>query len=202
MILLARGGRRGALTSLPSQVYRIATDPRLRRNHALEHATLHVLEERHGRPCLDGVAVNAGFVLRGWINPAQISAAACEGLARLQSGELRLAYHRRCGTSLGTADLLTWLVLVLLIAFTGRFDVAGLALVLAVTWLVAPWVGWLVQRYLTTSVDLGGVVIGAVQFRPLPSRRQTTLPAPEGTVWGEAVVLVEHRQRGGNHAIK
>lgn len=182
---------------LPWQVYRIATDPRLRRNHALEHATLHVMAEHREPPMVDGMAVRAGFVLRGWIDPHRILAAAAEGLRRLQQGETSLAWHRRCGTSLGTAELLIWLALAAALLFAGRLSAPAVLVIPALAWLAGPWVGQAVQRYLTTSADVGRLEVRGLTVKPLPAPpRPAAAPPSEagtGAFWGEAVVLVHHR---------
>ena len=53
------------IASGPSQLYGILINPRVRRNHALEHATLHVLEETYGPLNLSGLAFEKGFTVRG-----------------------------------------------------------------------------------------------------------------------------------------
>jgi len=194
LLLLARPGstRAERITGLPWQIYRIATDSRLRRNHALEHATLHVLTERHGQPQLNGVAVQAGFIVRGLVNPKHVVAAAAEGLERLRAGETSLAYHPRCGTSLGTADLLTWLILVILLAMTGRLTWIGLGGGMAIAVFGGPVLGRWVQRHLTTSVDLSNSAIAGMTVQARPAPRGASLPASPDEFWGEIVVIVHH----------
>ncbi len=182
----------GLVTAIPWEVYKIATDPRLKRNHALEHATLHVLEHRYGRPEVNGVAVQAGFILRGQVNPVQIATAAEEGLRRLKAGETALAYHPRCGTSLGTAELLTWGTLVALLLLTGRLSWAGLGAGLAITCLAAPWVGRLVQQRLTTAIDLDGVSLAGITVRARPQPRGLPAAGRPDRFWGEIAVLIRH----------
>lgn len=194
LVLLARPifAQAGRLTGIPWQFYRIAVNPRLRRNHALEHATLNVLTERHGLPHLNGAAVESGFVLRGWVNPTEIASAAREGLARLQAGERALAYHPRCGTSLATGELLTWGALVLGVIYAGRFTVGAVLVIIGLSWLLSPLAGWIVQRYLTTSPDVSGLSIRGLTFTPLVLRvRPQAASGPTGTVPGQVVVMVE-----------
>lgn len=193
LVVRPLGAKAERVSSLPIQIYRIATDRRLRRNHALEHATINVLTERYGQPHINGVAVQAGFVLRGLVNPQRILAAAGEGLTRLRSGERELAYHPRCGTSLGTADLLAWLVLVALLVMTGRISWLGLGggLILAV--FGGPILGRWVQRRLTTSVDVSMATIAGMTVHARPAPRGTTVQAADGEFWGEVIIVVQHR---------
>lgn len=199
LLLLARPGsaRAERITGLPWQIYRIATDPKLRRNHALEHATLNVLTERHGQPQINGVAVQAGFIVRGLVNPKRVIAAAVEGLERLRAGETALAYHPRCGTSLGTADLLTWLILVVLLALTGRLTWIGLGAGLALAVFGGPVLGRWVQRHLTTSVDLSRTAVAGMTVQARPAPRGASMPESPDEFWGEIVVLVHHTDDAG-----
>lgn len=194
LFLLARPilSRAERVTGIPWQFYRIAVNPALRRNHALEHATLNVLTQRSGPPVLNGAAVQGGFVLRGWVNPAEIAGAASEGLLRLQAGETSLAYHPRCGTSLATGELLTWSAFVVGLIYAGGFTVGALLFAVGLSWLLSPLAGRLVQRYITTSPDVAGLRISGLTFTPLgrpgPARAGG---GPPGTVPGQVVVLVE-----------
>jgi hypothetical protein len=70
-----------------------------RRNHALEHATIHILSARFpGRP-LAGHSNPTGFFLLGDLPTEQVREAVTEALARLQNGESHLAIHEGCGTN-------------------------------------------------------------------------------------------------------
>lgn len=82
---------------------------RIRRNHALEHATIHVLTEHNPRRYLMGRTTDRGFYLFGEVGTEEVAAAVSEALARLQSGEHSLAVHPRCGTNLATAGVLAGL---------------------------------------------------------------------------------------------
>ncbi len=82
---------------------------KIRRNHGLEHATIHVLSERHKRLSLVGRSDWAGFTLYGPIDTAEVKRAAHEALKRMRHGEAHLAVHPRCGTVLATTGMLTGL---------------------------------------------------------------------------------------------
>lgn len=77
---------------------------RLRRNHALEHATIHILNQHHRGFNAQGNAAPGGFYLNiyGEVPPSAVAAAAEEALARLQAGQNGLAIHPNCGTVLLT----------------------------------------------------------------------------------------------------
>ena len=63
---------------------------KLRRNHGLEHATVHVLNQRLGRLSLVGHSDWNGFTLYGPVDTSEIKLAANEALRRLRQGEADL----------------------------------------------------------------------------------------------------------------
>jgi hypothetical protein len=76
---------------------------RIRRNHGLEHATLHVLSERFPRTSLAGHSDAGGFWIVGDISQDDLQEAVTTALARLNSGEVELAVHPNCGTNFVTS---------------------------------------------------------------------------------------------------
>lgn len=78
----------------------------VRQNHALEHATLHVLSRRNPYARLMGRSAFSGFVIVGSVSTQEIGDAVTEALARLQQGEAHLAVHPRCGTNLAVTGIL------------------------------------------------------------------------------------------------
>lgn len=84
---------------------------RIRRNHGLEHATIHVLSEKHANFSAQGNANHLGFHLNiyGPVTPADVEAAVREAFARMKAGEHHLAVHPNCGTVLLTTATMTTL---------------------------------------------------------------------------------------------
>ncbi len=72
----------------------------VRRNHALEHATVAVLLARHGPTRLAGRASGDGFFIFGDIEEGELTSCAHEALERLQRGESGLAVSPLCGTNI------------------------------------------------------------------------------------------------------
>lgn len=70
-----------------------------RRNHALEHATIHILSARFPNRALAGHSNPTGFFLLGDMPTEHVREAATEALTRLQNGERGLAIHPGCGTN-------------------------------------------------------------------------------------------------------
>src|SRR3972149_699509 len=79
----------------------------VRRNHALEHATISILLSRHGPNIrVLGRAAPDGFYIYGGIPTETLRELAHEGLVRLQRGESHLAVSPLCGTNLAVAGVL------------------------------------------------------------------------------------------------
>jgi hypothetical protein len=79
----------------------------IRKNHALEHATLQVLAQKKvpsGR--LFGYSDAGGFWIVGNVDTESLFKAAQEALQRLQQGEYQLAIHPNCGTNLATTGFI------------------------------------------------------------------------------------------------
>jgi hypothetical protein len=79
---------------------------RVRRNHALEHATMNVLSERHETLRLVARSAPGGFYIYGDVPTEDVIAAAREGLQRLRAGQRQMAVHPTCGTNLAVAGVL------------------------------------------------------------------------------------------------
>jgi len=81
---------------------------RIRRNHGLEHATIHVLSETHKRFSAQGNSDHRGFHLNiyGDVSEDDVAAAVAEAHRRLRGGERQLAVHPNCGTVLVTTATL------------------------------------------------------------------------------------------------
>ena len=77
---------------------------RIRRNHGLEHATIHMLNETHKQFAAQGNSDHRGFNLNiyGDVSEEAVQAAVAEAYRRLQAGEHHLAVHPNCGTVLLT----------------------------------------------------------------------------------------------------
>jgi hypothetical protein len=78
---------------------------RIRRNHGLEHATIHVLSSKHQGFSAQGNAAPDGFYLNiygGDVNEEDVAEAVEDAYRRMKQGEVELAIHPNCGTNLLT----------------------------------------------------------------------------------------------------
>ena len=134
-----------------------------RRNHALEHATLHMLAHTH-KGNMAGHSNPTGFFLFGNFSTQDVWIAATEALERLREGESGLAIHAGCGTNMATTALLSatlgWSVLrgakstlmkILLLPIAVAFAVIGVLLARP----LGPWL----QKYVTTEANMGHMQI-------------------------------------------
>ena len=137
----------------------------VRRNHGVEHATVHVLTSRDPNLRLVGRADTTGFNIYGEVDSDALNEAAHEALARLQRGEGALAVHPRCGTNLVVAGLLTGIAAAVALGrrpTLRRIPDAILATTLAA--FVAQPLGLSVQEHITTSPKAtGGRIAGIHQ---------------------------------------
>lgn len=134
----------------------------VRRNHALEHATVAVLLARRGPMRLAGRASVDGFVVIGDIDTDELHAAALDALQRLQSGQASLAVTPLCGTNIAVAALAAAATAAAVLASgRGRFGSAFIASMFAVV--AAQPLGLLLQQHVTTSPDLGPVSVVSTQ---------------------------------------
>ncbi len=144
----------------------------VRRNHALEHATIAVLLARSGRPLqLLGRASADGFYIVGRVGPDDLQASVLEALVRLRRGESYLAISPLCGTNLSLTGILTGLSAFLVARRSGHWDRLPQALLLSMLAAVAAQpLGRLVQRHLTTSADVDGLEVLGIEMlgRKLP----------------------------------
>src|SRR5919206_2505581 len=156
----------GSLFVYPGQLKAVMGNKILRRNHALEHATIGVMMERASGRKLNGFSTEEGFFVQGVRSTEEVDSAAREALRRLRSGEKGLAVHRNCGTTIVAANLLA------AVFFLGALGV-GLymnwplyllilgSVVLAFALRVP--LSLLLQRFVTTDADLANAEVGWVE---------------------------------------
>ena len=128
---------------------------KVRRNHGIEHATVHVLSESNAQLSVIGRADGGGFSIMGNVGVQELADAAVEALRRMQAGQGDLAVHPRCGTMLVTAGAMTAVAAFLALGRRpklSRLPDAMLATTLAV--FLAQPAGLALQRYVTTSPNV------------------------------------------------
>jgi hypothetical protein len=156
----------GSLFVYPRQLRAVIGNRILRRNHALEHATIVVMMEREPGRKLNGFSTDEGFFVQGVRSFEEVETAAREALRRLRGGEKGLAIHRNCGTTIVAANLLA-----------AVFFLGSLGLGLYLGWPLYPLIlgsillafvlrvplSLLLQRFVTTDADLSNAEVGWVE---------------------------------------
>lgn len=167
------------MTNLLTRLLNQPTLARIRRNHALEHATIHLLSQRHPGTTLIGRSDAQGFFLYGAVSADDVADAARQALRRLRGGERSLAYHANCGTNLVTSAALAGSASFLALmgsrdeGWRERSERLPFAIVLALFALIAAQpLGRAAQIHLTTNSNMDGLRIIDV----------TTRHSPQGTV--------------------
>lgn len=79
---------------------------RIRRNHGLEHATIHMLSKKFPKLPFGGVSSPSGFTIIGDVNSEDIAEAAIEALKQLRAGQVDLAMHPNCGTNFAISGIM------------------------------------------------------------------------------------------------
>ena len=138
---------------------------RVRRNHGLEHATIHILSKRFSGTRMAGHSDLGGFWILGDLKTEHIEAAVADALGRLRAGEHDLAVHPNCGTNFVTAGVVAGLAGAFSMLGAGRKWQDKLARIpMAVTlatlaMIFAQPLGFFLQEQVTTSGKPGDLEI-------------------------------------------
>jgi len=171
------------LITVPKQIWRVAKSQSIKKNHAIEHATINVLEQLAGhRLNVSGLSREDGFYIAGIQNPEMVEDAAIQALKLLKQGNCQLAIHRRCGTDIAIANFLSALIFLILLFTTGMFSLLNIIIALLLSNLISPYLGEVIQKYFTTSCDVTNMEIVGLEFE---------LGRQEG-----ATMLLRHFPRG------
>jgi hypothetical protein len=136
---------------------------RTRRNHAIEHATIHVLSSRHPGVHFAGRSDSRGFFIFGNVDAHEVRSAVQEALSRL-ADEPNLAVHQFCGTNLVVGGLLAGLASTAALMTMSRSERTGNPFVALPRMMLAGTIAAIASQPLGTAAQ----------------RRLTTLPEPDG----------------------
>jgi len=92
----------------------------VRRNHALEHASINILTKKNPNLRILGYSDPGGFWLHTDLSTEEVAEAVTEALDRLLHGESELAYHPNCGTNFAVSGIAAGLG-----AFVGMWGVGS-----------------------------------------------------------------------------
>lgn len=160
---------------------------RIRRNHGLEHASIHVLSEKHHNFSAQGHSNHTGFSLNiyGDVSEQEVTAAVEEAYRRMKNGEHELAIHPNCGTALLTSAAMAAIAAQATFALEqrrqqqSRFNLTmlfnalpGAILATAVALILSRPLGLYFQAQFTVEGDLGDMKLVSIEeVRPSPVTR-------------------------------
>ena len=135
-----------------------------RRNHGLEHATIHILSGHFPGNALAGHSNPGGFFILGNVPTESVREAAAEALVRLRNGETKLAVHPGCGTNYvvagALAGILAWLGMTGAKSGRQRLERLPLMILLSmVGFIISQPIAPAIQQRITTSGDPGSLAI-------------------------------------------
>jgi hypothetical protein len=145
----------------------------VRRNHALEHATIHLLSARFPDRTFIGRSDARGFYIYGSISTETLRSAIDQALARLQAGESHLAIHPNCGTNIVTSGFLAGSAAFLSLSggwseerWSERVDRLLLAILTStLALIVSRPLGVLLQKRVTTLAQPGDLQVVSIRRR-------------------------------------
>ena len=140
---------------------------RTRRNHGLEHATVHILSERIPGIGIMGRSTPNCFYIYGDLTAEQVYAAAAEALARLRAGQTQLVIHPGCGTNAIASGALAGAAVFTTMKLGRRRktweDLPTAMAIATLALLLAQPLGPLLQARVTTSADMSEMEILGVR---------------------------------------
>ena len=122
----------------PMQLLKTFFNKKVRRNHALEHATIGVLEKVTGYTQFQGMAYENGFTVSGAVRPELILSSAREALGELQRGNHDLAIHPKCGTTIIVVNTFSSIIFIAFLIVIGNLTFLSVILALLLGHLVGP----------------------------------------------------------------
>jgi hypothetical protein len=151
--------------SLYNSLISVSPITRIRRHHALEHATMQVLSKKYPFVSIMGYSDVRGFWIVGNLSTEAVRDGVDEALSRLQAGESQLAIHPNCGTNFVVTGLVAGSAAWLVTAFSQgdlRRRLQDWPLVVAVTALcavLAQPLGLRLQAKVTTDARPGDMKV-------------------------------------------
>ena len=135
-----------------------------RRNHALEHATIHMLSAKYPDRHLAGHSNPTGFFILGNVTTEDLQSSVTEALTRLRAGESELAIHAGCGTNFATTTLLAgsmaWFPLSGVKSMRRRFWLLPFAVAFGVLgFVISQPLGPILQAKVTTEANMGNLQV-------------------------------------------
>ena len=144
----------------------------IRKNHALEHATIHILTRTMPNVSFAGYSLNKGYWIYGKAELQDIQKAAEMAYARLKNGEKHLAVHPNCGTNIAMTGLCMAAASMLALKAEGDDDsdfnrFSALTSAGLIGALIGRPLGPSVQKHITTDADVRDLSIVSISCNSL-----------------------------------
>lgn len=143
-------------------------------NHAIEHATIHILSRMAPFTSMAGRSNSRGFYIYGDVPTDMLRRAVDEAIGRLQRGERQLAIHPNCGTNMLASAVLAAGGTMLAVTGTkgrGWIEQAPAGVLGALIGVVmGQLVGMRLQAKVTTDANLPPVRVTEIERRQLGKR--------------------------------
>ena len=145
--------------NLFNEIYKLTLN--VRRNHAIEHATVSILTEQKIKSAVIGFAIPSGFIIYSKSNKDEILSAANHGLKLMKSGISEISISQFCGTNLVVAALLTGVSTLLLGKILGKKskNILNITNGFLLSALLSKPIGRIVQKYVTTDSNVKNIQI-------------------------------------------
>ena len=142
-----------------NKIYKLTLN--IRRNHAIEHATVSILTEQISKSAVVGFAVPSGFIIYSKSGKDEILSAANNGLNLMKSGDSEISISQFCGTNLVVAALLTGVSTIILGKICGKKskNILNIANGFVLSALLSKPIGRIVQKYVTTDSSVQNIQI-------------------------------------------
>lgn len=155
-----------SVATVLSPILQFSPIRRVRRNHGLEHATVHMLAKHVKELKINGGrAVLDGFFIYGEAETEDIRKAVEEAVDRMRKGEHGLAVHPNCGTGLVTTGIMTTFATLLgtigaQSTWTDRLNRVPTMMVLSIfAIMLSQPTGLSLQKHITTMGDIGDLEV-------------------------------------------
>ena len=144
---------------------------RIRRNHGLEHATLHILAKYLPHTMFGGHSDTGGFWIIGDVPSETLHAAVQEAISRLRTGESNLAIHPNCGTNYATMGAMAGLAGAAAMLGSGRhlrdklYRLPFAVTLATIALIISRPLALILQERVTTSGDPGSLEVTMITHR-------------------------------------
>lgn len=142
---------------------------RIRRNHALEHATINLVSQQHPEAHMVGLSGPMGFTLYTSLHAKEVVPVVTQALTRLQQAQPHLRIHANCGTNIVVKAMITTLATLIGLGHEGKRTwrehiarLPNLVLLNVLALMISDPIALWVQANVTTASDVSTMEIASI----------------------------------------